>query len=64
MTIGFLRATFHNHVVPAPGIFIGGLGAAQNFMGLNEHGMKSVLDVAVRKGTLHALPKHALYNVN
>ena len=29
-----------------PGIFIGGIGAARNFAGLNAHGIKSVLDVA------------------
>ncbi len=29
-----------------PGIYIGGIGAARNFAGLNAHGIKSVLDVA------------------
>jgi len=41
-----------------PGIFIGGIGAARNFAGLNAHGIKSVLDVAAgdprqQAGSLH-----------
>ena len=28
------------------GVFLGGIGAARNFAGLNQHGIKSVLDVA------------------
>jgi hypothetical protein len=41
-----------------PGIFIGGIGAARNFAGLNALGIKSVLDVAAgdprqQAGSLH-----------